>query len=89
MCMTGAEKENGSDVPATFAQRERRGGAGTFQAAAMKSILWYESVDERMPLEPVAFAYDYMMRAGRVDHERLRRQNPEFAARVEKLRERA
>jgi anthraniloyl-CoA monooxygenase len=45
----------------------------------MKSILWYETIDERMELDPVAFAYDYMMRTGRVSDERLRRLDPEFA----------
>jgi hypothetical protein len=28
---------------------------------------------------PVPFAYDYMMRTGRVNDERLRRMDPEFA----------
>ena len=50
----------------------------------MKSILWYESVDQKMHLDPVAFAYDYMMRTGRVNHERLRRIDPEFADLVER-----
>ena len=45
----------------------------------MKSILWFETVDERMHLDPVPFAYDYMMRTGRVNDERLRRMDPEFA----------
>ena len=68
-------------VPATLKmfERERRGDADTFQSSAMKSILWYESVDQKMHLDPVAFAYDYMMRTGRVNHERLRRIDPEFA----------
>jgi anthraniloyl-CoA monooxygenase len=65
-------------------ERERRSGADTFQDAAMKSILWYETVDERMHLDPVAFAYDYMMRTGRVSDERLRRIDPEFADLVER-----
>lgn len=73
------------DIPATFEsfERERKSGADTFQSAAMKSILWYESVDQKMHLDPVAFAYDYMMRTGRVNHERLRRIDPEFANLVE------
>lgn len=73
------------DVAATFEtfERERRGDADTFQDAAMKSIIWYETVDQRMDLSPVAFAYDYMMRTGRVNDERLRRIDPEFAALVE------
>jgi anthraniloyl-CoA monooxygenase len=69
------------DVPSTFEtfRRERKGGADTFQSAAMKSILWFETIDERMHLDPVPFAYDYMMRTGRVNNERLRRMDPEFA----------
>jgi anthraniloyl-CoA monooxygenase len=69
------------DIPSTFEafQRERKGGADAFQSAAMKSILWYESVDEKMHLDPVPFAYDYMMRTGRVNDERLRLMDPEFA----------
>ena len=75
----------GGDVPATFAQFEaaRRRDAGNFQDAAMKSILWYENVDEKMHLDPIDFAYDYMMRTGRVSRERLRRLDPEFADLVE------
>ena len=73
------------EVAATFEsfERDRRDGADTFQDAAMKSILWYETVDQRMDLSPVAFAFDYMMRTGRVNDERLRRIDPEFAALVE------
>ena len=71
----------GCDVAATFERFEsnRRPGAGSFQDAAMKSILWYETVDERMHLKPVAFAYDFMMRTGRVSDDRLRKLDPEFA----------
>ncbi len=75
----------GGDVAETFVafERSRRGGAGEFQDAAMKSIIWYETVDDRMHLEPVPFAYDYMMRTGRVSHERLRRIDPAFASLAE------
>ncbi|WP_375393239.1 FAD-dependent monooxygenase, partial [uncultured Sphingomonas sp.] len=76
----------GGDIPATLAafERDRRGGADAFQDAAMKSILWYETVDERMDLDPPAFAYNYMKRTGRVSDERLRRIDPEFAALAER-----
>jgi anthraniloyl-CoA monooxygenase len=76
----------GGDLPLTFAtfQRDRKGGADTFQNAAMKSILWYETVDQRMQLDPVRFAYDYMMRTGRMSDERLRHIDPEFAALAER-----
>ena len=81
-----ALQECGGDVPATFAafERKRRQDAGSFQDAAMRSILWYESVDRRMHLDPIAFAHDFMMRTGRVSHERLRRIDPDFADLVER-----
>lgn len=76
----------GGDIPRTLAtfERNRRGGADEFQDAAMKSILWYETVDERMDLDPPAFAYNYMKRTGRVSDARLRRIDPEFAALAER-----
>ena len=76
------------DIAATFEtfERGRRRGAGSFQDAAMKSILWYETVDERMDLDPVSFAYDFMMRTGRVSDERLRKLDPAFADLVERQR---
>ena len=57
-----------------------------FRGAAMKGILWYETIDKRMHLDPIAFAYDYMMRTGRVGGERLRRLDPEFADLVKRHR---
>lgn len=88
MALAAALEVHGDDVAATFAAFEtsRRGGAESFQDAAMRSIRWYETVDERMHLDPVAFAYDYMMRTGRVSDERLRRLDPEFADLVERHR---
>ena len=85
IALANAFETCGGDVGETFAafDRDRRGGAGEFQDAAMKSIIWYETVDERMHLDPIPFAYDYMMRTGRVSHERLRRIDPAFASLVE------
>ena len=81
IALSRAITECGGDVPTALSafERDRRGGADTFQGAAMKSILWYESVNEKMHLDPVPFAYDYMMRTGRVNDEKLRRLDPEFA----------
>ncbi|WP_428394341.1 FAD-dependent monooxygenase [Lichenicoccus sp.] len=83
-----ALRAHGGDVDATFAmfERDRRHGADSFQSAAMKSILWYETVDERMHLDPIAFAYDFMMRTGRISNERLRRLDPDFADLAEQQR---
>jgi 2-polyprenyl-6-methoxyphenol hydroxylase-like FAD-dependent oxidoreductase len=73
------------DVPAAFQAFEtnRRDASAKFQDAARRSLDWYESVDTRMHLDPVAFAYDYMLRTGRVSHEDLRLRDSEFIARVE------
>jgi anthraniloyl-CoA monooxygenase len=86
IALAKAISECGDDISAAFDlfERERRSGAAAFQDAAMKSILWYETVDERMDLDPIAFAYDFMMRTGRVSNERLRRVDPEFADLVAK-----
>jgi len=85
IALAAALEACGEDVRATFEmfERERRSGAGSFQDAAMRSILWYETVEERMHLDPIDFAYDFMMRTGRVSNERLRRLDPDFADLVE------
>ncbi|WP_454740301.1 FAD-dependent monooxygenase [Cupriavidus necator] len=73
------------EVPAALQAFEssRRDASAKFQDAARRSLDWYESVDSKMHLDPVAFAYDYMLRTGRVTHEDLRQRDPEFIARVE------
>ena len=81
IALAKALDDRAGDVPSTLTtfEQERRSDAGSFQDAAMKSILWYETVDQRMHLDPVAFAYDFMMRTGRVSDERLRRLDPDFS----------
>lgn len=73
------------DVPAAFAAFEasRKDASIRFQDAARKSLDWYESVDTRMDLDPVSFAYDYMRRTGRVSHEDLRQRDPAFIEQAE------
>lgn len=73
------------DVQVAFQafENSRRDASARFQDAARRSLDWYESVDSKMHLDPVAFAYDYMLRTGRVTHEDLRQRDPEFIARVE------
>ncbi len=50
---------------------------------AHHSLIWYENFRDKMGLDPIPFAYDYMMRGGRVDHEKLRERDPEFIAAYE------
>ena len=72
---------NPQDVAAALAafELERRPASEQFQDAAARSLDWYETVQTRMDLPPVAFAYDYMTRTGRVSHADIRRMDPDFA----------
>lgn len=51
--------------------------------AANTSAQWYETFDRRMDLPPLDFAFDYIMRSGRMSMERLHGLAPQFAARYE------
>ncbi|OVZ61002.1 monooxygenase [Pigmentiphaga sp. NML080357] len=75
------------DLPAAFAafEAQRRPASSSFQAAAARSLDWYENVAAKMHLDPVAFAYDYMRRTGQVSHDDLRRRDPHFAAACEAM----
>lgn len=59
-------------------QRARKPVSDAFQDAAMRSIVWYETMAQRLHLDPVNFAFSYMMRTGRVNYERLRRMDRAF-----------
>ena len=75
------------EVPALLAdfERRRRPGSDALQQAAIRSTQWYESVRSRLALDPVSFAYDYLRRTGRVDHEDVRQRDPALAAAYEAL----
>jgi 2-polyprenyl-6-methoxyphenol hydroxylase-like FAD-dependent oxidoreductase len=74
-----------SGVPEALARYEatRRPTVDRFIEAARASYLWYEALRDKMELEPMDLAYDYMMRTGRIDHARLRRETPKFTRRYE------
>lgn len=76
-----------NDLPAAFAafEAERRPASSSFQAAAGKSLDWYENVTDKLYLDPVSFAYDYMRRTGQVSHDDLKQRDPLFAAAAEAL----
>lgn len=76
-----------ADVPALLAEFEcrRRPGSDALQAAAIRSTQWYETVRARLSLDPVSFAYDYLRRTGRVDHQDVRARDPALAAAYEAL----
>ena len=77
--------EHPNDLPAAFAAFEgtRRPASSSFQSAAAKSLDWYENVADKLHLDPLSFAYDYMRRTGQVSHDDLKRRDPHFTAAFE------
>ena len=59
---------------------QRRPASNALLQVADNSMLWYEQMAEKIDLDPVSFAYDYMLRGGRLDHESLRERDPNFVA---------
>lgn len=56
-------------------ERTRKPVADAFQAAAKRSIDWYEGLPGRTITHPTKFALEYLMRTGRVSYREFRRQN--------------
>ena len=85
IALDDALQRSGDDVPAGLQQfaATRRPGSDDFQDSAIKSILWYENVAEIFHLDPLAFAYSYFRRTGKMSHEDLRRMDPAFIAHYE------
>lgn len=67
-------------------QQRRQPIARKIVDAANTSAEWYESFGEKMRLAPMDFAYDYMMRSGRMTDARLHAIAPRFADRYERHR---
>jgi 2-polyprenyl-6-methoxyphenol hydroxylase-like FAD-dependent oxidoreductase len=61
-------------------ERERRPAAEAFLEVAARSHAWYERFPDHMRLAPLPFAYDYLMRGGRITPARLQERSPRFAA---------
>ncbi len=77
-----ADHDNLEEALAVY-QEQRPPVARKIVDAANTSATWYETFGEKMQLAPMDFAYDYLMRSGRMTHERLRGIAPEFAAEYE------
>ncbi len=82
-----ASRKFEGDVPRLLAEfeRTRRPGSDALQAAAIKSTEWYENLGPKLHLDPVSFAYDYLVRNGRIAHAQVRERDPALAAAYEKL----
>jgi len=61
-------------------EAERKPVIEAYQAAAEESMLWFENAKDFMQLAPIELAYVLMTRSGRIDHETLRRRDPNFIA---------
>ena len=77
--------ETGNDVLLALARFEqtRRPIVDKILAGAAGSFSWYESFGGLMHLAPYPLAYSYMMRSGRMTHDRLRDTAPRFMAEYE------
>src|SRR5207248_2262375 len=73
---------HGEDVPAALRAFEEahRPGVERFLEVAGRSFRWYERFRDKLHLDPIPFAYDYVMRSGRISHARLQERSPRFAA---------
>ena len=56
--------EHGTDLNSVFSyyRANRQFGADLFQQAAIQSIKWYESLQDRLHFDPVTMAFSYMLR---------------------------
>ncbi|RWE07629.1 MAG: monooxygenase [Mesorhizobium sp.] len=83
IALAAACANNPHDVSAALDRFEelRRHAAEKLQSSAVRSIDWYETVEERLHLSPLELAFEFMMRTGKVDYVRLQEMDPAFAAR--------
>jgi anthraniloyl-CoA monooxygenase len=63
-------------------ERTRRPRVEKYQRAALDSLRWFENMADYAHLDPLPFAVEAMTRSGRLDFDKLRQRDPEFAARV-------
>jgi anthraniloyl-CoA monooxygenase len=57
----------------------RRPRVEQYQRAALDSLRWFEEVGHYMHLDPLPFAVEAMTRSRRMDFEKLRQRDPDFA----------
>lgn len=86
MALSEAVEGAGGDARAALSafENSRRPASAEFQEAAARSLDWYEGVDTKLDLSPLAFTYDYMTRTGKVTRDDLRKMDPAFVAAFER-----
>lgn len=81
-------QESGADVGRALPNFEsrQRSARARYEDACEKSWIWYEGFGEKLALPAHDFAYDYMIRTGRMDDAKLRATSPEFMATLDEQR---
>ncbi|HEY0003969.1 MAG TPA: FAD-dependent monooxygenase [Pyrinomonadaceae bacterium] len=64
-------------------ERARRPIIEEYQEAAYESLVWFENAAGYMHLAPLPFAYSLMTRSKRINHENLKKRDPQFIAAYE------
>jgi 2-polyprenyl-6-methoxyphenol hydroxylase-like FAD-dependent oxidoreductase len=82
-CLQASDFDVGSALQAF--EQTRRPEKEKLMAAARRSYTWYDRMSDELREEPLAFAYRYLTRTGRIDPQRLRLMAPQFARRAETL----
>ena len=70
------------DAALPLFERTRRPRVEQYQQAAIDSLRWFENMADYAHLDPLPFALEAMTRSKRVDFEKLKQRDPDFAARV-------
>lgn len=80
MALSDAVAASGNEAQAALQHFEnsRRPASNEFQTAAARSLDWYENIDTKLHLSPLAFTYDYMTRTGKVTRADLRKMDSAF-----------
>jgi anthraniloyl-CoA monooxygenase len=65
-------------------ERKRKPIVDRVQAAAGASLEAFENLPQLVDLEPIELAYRLMTRSGRIDHDKLRKRDPDFIARYQR-----
>ncbi|MEZ2223847.1 FAD-dependent monooxygenase [Rhizobium sp. RCC_161_2] len=61
-------------------ERQHKPIAEELQQTALQSIQWYETIEDKLNLSPIEFAFQYMTRTGKVTLEQLEQMDPSFTA---------
>ena len=73
-------EEDDTEIALGVFQERRVPIAKKITDASNQSAEWYDTFADKMRLDPLEFAKDYLMRSGRIDLDKLRTIAPRFMA---------